>query len=480
MQTMIATLDEMTTALAAGSDPSWLPTAEQGYYLASLQQIADRVTTMKQAALAALDAAHHAGDPDGLAASTGARSAADWLAHRTCADPRRLAAEARLGARITRRIHLSAAMLDGLVSPEHARVVVECLDALPVDLLTTNTDPSCEESSDEESSGEESSCADALSADALSADALSADALSADDLVEAVELQLIEYCAQFSPAEVARLARHVLEVVDPDRAEQMEAERLARAEREAWRRTRLTTRGIGEGFIRVTADVPALHASILDTVLDTLTHHRTTTSRTNPDHEKAEADKSDGQTSDGEKPDDGQYLSGAQRRGQAFCTLLENLDTTTLPQRHGTSVAVTVVVDEDRLRREAAENGLATTTTGVDLSLEQARRLMCGAGIWPAVMGGASVVLDAGRTRRFVDGRLRAALEVAHTVCQAVGCTIPAAWCDGHHRTPWAAGGTTTVTDGALLCPHHHRRVHDTRYDTHWSASGEATFHRRQ
>ncbi|WP_344257689.1 hypothetical protein, partial [Agromyces humatus] len=49
VQTMIATLDEMTTALAAGSDPSWLSAAEQGYYLASLQQITDRVTTMKQA-----------------------------------------------------------------------------------------------------------------------------------------------------------------------------------------------------------------------------------------------------------------------------------------------------------------------------------------------------------------------------------------------------------------------------------------------
>ncbi|GAA1915081.1 hypothetical protein GCM10009737_15590 [Nocardioides lentus] len=452
VQTMIATLDEMTTALAAGSDPSWLPTAEQGYYLASLQQIADRVTTMKQAALAALD---DAAGPGCVQVAAGARSAADWLAHRTCANPRRLAAEARLGARITRRIHLSAAMLDGLVSPEHARVVVECLDALPVDLLATNTDPSSEESS-----GEESSCADALSADAL----------SADELVEAVELQLIEYCTQFSPAEVARLARHVLEVVDPDRAEQIEAERLARAERDAWRRTKLTTRGIGEGFIRVTADLPALHASILDTVLDTLTQPPTPVGDEKPD----------GQTSDGQKPDDGQYLSGAQRRGQAFCTLLENLDTTTLPQRHGTSVAVTVVVDEERLRREVSENGLASTTTGVDLSLEQARRLMCGAGIWPAVMGGASVVLDAGRTRRFFDGRLRAALEVAHTVCQAVGCTIPAAWCDGHHRTPWAHGGTTTVTDGALLCPHHHRRVHDTRYDTHWSATGEATFHRRQ
>ncbi|GAA1918266.1 hypothetical protein GCM10009737_19640 [Nocardioides lentus] len=442
VQTMIATLDEMTTALAAGSDPSWLSAAEQGYYLASLQQITDRVTTMKQAALAALDAAHQAGDPDGPAASTGARSTADWLAHRTCANPRRLAAEAKLGARTATRIYLTAAMLDGLVSPEHARVIIECLDALPTDLLAR-------------------------------------DDMSAEELVEAVELQLIEYSREFTPAEVARLAKHVLEVVDPERAEQIEAERLARAEREAWRRTKLTTRGIGEGFIRVTADIPALHASILDTVLDTLTHPTVSptspASQTTPDSNNLESEASESAA-----PDDGQYLSGAQRRGQAFCTLLENLDTTTLPQRHGTAVAVTVVVDEDRLRREVDQHGLATTTTGVEVSLEQARRLMCGAGVWPAVMGGASVVLDAGRTRRFFDGRLRAALEIAHPTCQATGCTIPAAWCDGHHRTPWAAGGTTTVADGALLCPHHHRRVHDTRYDTHWTPTGEATFHRRQ
>jgi HNH endonuclease len=36
--------------------------------------------------------------------------------------------------------------------------------------------------------------------------------------------------------------------------------------------------------------------------------------------------------------------------------------------------------------------------------------------------------------------------------------------CDAHHVIPWAAGGTTSVENLALLCPVHHTAVHARVY----------------
>src|SRR3954453_21032164 len=48
--------------------------------------------------------------------------------------------------------------------------------------------------------------------------------------------------------------------------------------------------------------------------------------------------------------------------------------------------------------------------------------------------------------------------------CAEAHCDRPIAWAEGHHRTPWALGGTTTVKELILLCPWHHHRAHDPDY----------------
>jgi hypothetical protein len=227
------------------------------------------------------------------------------------------------------------------------------------------------------------------------------------------------------------------------------------------------------------AGIPALHASILDMVLDAI-GNPTRPADADPPAD-APAGGPDHPFGLEEPAADGQHLTGPERRGQALCTLLEKLDTTDLPHRHGNAVSVAVLIDEDALRRDLVDAGFAApvdTTSGVRITQEQARRLLCGAKVYPYVLSGKSVILDAGRSRRLIDGALRRAAEVAHHTCQARGCTIPAAWCDGHHLHAWATGGTTRLDDVALLCGHHHRRAHDPRYETRW-ADGEATFHLR-
>ena len=41
--------------------------------------------------------------------------------------------------------------------------------------------------------------------------------------------------------------------------------------------------------------------------------------------------------------------------------------------------------------------------------------------------------------------------------CTFPGCSVPAAWCEADHITNFSITGRTSVDDGHLLCPHHHR-----------------------
>ena len=111
---------------------------------------------------------------------------------------------------------------------------------------------------------------------------------------------------------------------------------------------------------------------------------------------------------------------------------------------------------------ETLEGGLAPATldTGRLISAGEARRLASQCGVIPAVLGSRSEVLDLGRTVRLHTPAQRIALRLRHTTCTVEGCSVPAAWCHAHHKTPWSRGGKTTVKDGTLLCPRHHRAIH--------------------
>ena len=63
--------------------------------------------------------------------------------------------------------------------------------------------------------------------------------------------------------------------------------------------------------------------------------------------------------------------------------------------------------------------------------------------------------------------------------CTAQHCETPPGLCHAHHNTPWSHGGSTSVDDGRLLCPHHHRRIHDPQYETRHLPGGKVSFHRR-
>ena len=180
-------------------------------------------------------------------------------------------------------------------------------------------------------------------------------------------------------------------------------------------------------------------------------------------------------------------LSYPKRMGRAFVQLLESLDPTRLPVHGGDATTLVVTVALDALKADLATADLlgaglvpGDDPTGDRITAAQARRLACTAKILPVVLGGDSLPLDLGRTRRLFNAKQRLAMAVRDKKCRAEGCDVPATWCEAHHLTPWQRGGHTDLADGVLLCSHHHHRVHDARYRFERSPGGTFTFHLRR
>ena len=80
----------------------------------------------------------------------------------------------------------------------------------------------------------------------------------------------------------------------------------------------------------------------------------------------------------------------------------------------------------------------------------------------PPTLGGApSLPLDVGRATRVIAPAQRAALAVRDRGCVFPGCDRPLAWCDAHHLWHWVDGGPPDLSNLALVCPAHHRTVHE-------------------
>lgn len=269
---------------------------------------------------------------------------------------------------------------------------------------------------------------------------------------------LLERAGEHDAKALRVLGRRVLEVVDPEAADVEEARRLEAEERAARLVASFTMTDDGHGTCHGRFTVPSLHGAMLRTDLMA----RAAAARRQP-------------VADGVRREDGRF--SRHRLGLAFLDHLEARTVGPAPSAGG--VAATVVVT---MELETLLGGLkaASLDTGGRISAGEARRLACRAGIVPIVLGGPSVVLDAGRKRRFHSEAQRIAMGVRDGGCTAVGCDAPPALCQAHHdETPWSRGGGTSVEHGRLLCPKHHGLIHDSSYQHSLDKHGKVRFTRR-
>ena len=98
------------------------------------------------------------------------------------------------------------------------------------------------------------------------------------------------------------------------------------------------------------------------------------------------------------------------------------------------------------------------------IAAETARRLCCDAGIVPVVDGPEGEPLSVGRRTRSIPPAVRRALSNRDRGCRFPGCPATQRL-HGHHVRHWAEGGETSLDNLVLLCPTHHRLVHEGGFD---------------
>ncbi|HEX7738577.1 MAG TPA: DUF222 domain-containing protein, partial [Marmoricola sp.] len=299
-----------------------------------------------------------------------------------------------------------------------------------------------------------------------SLDALTEHAEISETVMAQAEAHLVEQAPHFSPTQLRRLARRILDVIAPEIAEEADAKRLAALEDDARRHTRLRMRRQGDGTTRIWGLLPDLAATRLATYLEAFTNPR--------------ASHRDSLTTDAVD-----RLPYPRKLGQAFVSFLEAVDPKRLPLHGGDATAITVTISLDSLRRELGTADLLGTAavTGSDdqdqITAAEARRLACNAFIIPAVLGADSEILDLGRASRLFTRAQRRALLLRDQTCRAVGCDRPGAWSEAHHLDPWSHGGSTDLANAVLLCSADHHRAHDPDYRVERLPNGDIRFHRR-
>ena len=128
------------------------------------------------------------------------------------------------------------------------------------------------------------------------------------------------------------------------------------------------------------------------------------------------------------------------------------------PDRHEVVVHVEAEVLADR------GAGRCEVEHGGAIAAETARRLCCDAGIVAVVDGPGGEPLSVGRRTRSIPPALRRALLSRDRGCRFPGCTATHRL-HGHHVRHWANGGETSLDNLILLCPTHHRLVHEGGFD---------------
>jgi hypothetical protein len=159
----------------------------------------------------------------------------------------------------------------------------------------------------------------------------------------------------------------------------------------------------------------------------------------------------------------------------AHTTLLEGASSAR--STGGDRYQLMVHLDQDVLAPDG--DWAATLDDGTRVSAETLRRIACDTGLVAtrtgAAMGDGPAVLDIGRRSRSIPPAIRRALWLRDRGCRFPGCTHTR-FLHGHHLQHWLHGGSTSLANLVLLCPHHHRLVHEGGFRVATAHDGALVF----
>ncbi|MDR1823928.1 MAG: HNH endonuclease [Bifidobacteriaceae bacterium] len=259
-------------------------------------------------------------------------------------------------------------------------------------------------------------------------------------LFDQAETTVVEQARRFDSKHLTRLTKHLVDVVDPEGAEQAEASRVEREYQRSVQDRRLSFQDLWDGKTIIRGVFPTIDIEPLKKLV---TAHAQQLRRSHLDEERAGGEACPGWT---QLQADGLLLVAEQAQAAGGAPLVG-----------GDRPRINVTINLKDLQDKAERAGLVGTGETVPAGV--LRRLVCDADLVPVVLGTGSEPLDVGRSHRLVTPSIRAALNERDGGCVFPGCDLEPVVCHAHHVEPWWDGGETKLDNLVLVCPRHHMIV---------------------
>jgi hypothetical protein len=262
---------------------------------------------------------------------------------------------------------------------------------------------------------------------------------------EACEDTLIGDAGRFSLKDLRNRSMRITDQFKPaPEVDALENQTLERREKDAWRQAEFWMVNDGDGTCRGGFRIPEAQGDMLLAAVQVISAPRRDHLHDDTPAAESYYDRD---------------LDHRHRLGMGLAELAGHLPGDKLPGKDGLGATLMVRLDYDTLVQGIQA---ATLSTGSRISAKQVRLMACNAGVIPQVFNGKSLPLDHGHEERLFSKPQKLALEARDGGCTFPECDRPPEQCEGHHwRMRWADGGQTILQDGVLVCPFHHRTIHD-------------------
>jgi hypothetical protein len=179
---------------------------------------------------------------------------------------------------------------------------------------------------------------------------------------------------------------------------------------------------------------------------------------------------------------EGDTRTSGQRAADALTDLAEqSLATSDVSETAGERAQLIVTIPFEEMLNGLGVRTLGhATLNGHPIAVATARMLGCDAGIIPAVLGGASEILDLGRSTRTWTTAQRRAARLRDGGCGWPDCQAPISRCHLHHIQYWALLGRSDLDNSVHLCRFHHWLVHHTEWNIQRDLTGRIVIHRER